>query len=183
MGSPRRGGNSHRLLNRALEGARGAGAETEEIVLIDLDIAPCRECGGCAEGEPCVVNDDMPPLLSRITSADGLIVAAPLFFCGVPAHTKAMIDRCQPIWSRKQRAPSDPLMPQRRAASICTGGAHGKSNFTGAQLTLRAFFATLGFVVVDEVEIDGLEARNDVLRRPEALERALWAGRRVASRV
>jgi len=182
MGSPRRGGNNHRLLDRALEGARSAGAETEEIVLIDLDIAPCRGCGGCADGAPCVVNDDTASLLSRIELADGLIVAAPLFFCGVPAHAKAMIDRCQPIWSQQHRAPPDRPSADRRAASICTGGAHREPNFTGAQLTLRAFFATLGFVVVEEVTVGALEAPDDVLGRPQALERAFWAGRRVASR-
>ena len=72
---------------------------------------------------------------------------------------------------------------QRRAAWIGTGGAAGQSVFTGAELTLRAFFSTLGFTVVDEVTVVGLEGPDAVLRRPEALERAFRADRRVASSV
>ena len=183
MGSPRHGGNSDHLLDRALEGARSADAQTDKIALIDLRIAPCRECGRCDAGEPCDIDDDMGSLLSRMQKADGLIVAAPLFFGGVPGHTKTMIDRCQPVWNERRRRTVSGGAHQRRGALICTGGASGHANFAGARLTLRAFFATLGLVVVDEVMISGLEGPEDVLGRPEALERAFWAGRRVASSV
>jgi multimeric flavodoxin WrbA len=183
MGSPRRGGNSDHLLERALDGARSAGADTDKVTLIDLTIAPCRECDRCAAGELCAVSDDMGDLLVRLRSASGIIVAAPIFFCGVPAHAKAMIDRCQPVWHERRRAPQAAMPQARRGAFILTGGAHGRAEFAGAETTMRAFLAALGFVVVDQVAVGGLESRDDVLGRPEALERAFWAGRRVGSPV
>ena len=48
-GSPRRKGNTSVLLNKAVKGAREAGAEIEEIVLRDLKISPCLEIYGCKE--------------------------------------------------------------------------------------------------------------------------------------
>jgi multimeric flavodoxin WrbA len=183
MGSPRHGGNSDHLLDRALDGARSADAVIEKIVLIDLHIEPCRECGRCDAGESCSIDDDMDSLLARMQKADGLVVAAPLFFGGVPGHTKTMIDRCQPLWNERSKWRLGGQSHQRRAAMVCTGGASGHADFTGARLTLRAFFKTLGLAVVDEVMVSGLEGPDDVLSRPEALERAFWAGRRVASSV
>ena len=42
--SPRRGGNSDLLLERALEGAVQAGAKVERIVAARLKISPCIAC-------------------------------------------------------------------------------------------------------------------------------------------
>jgi len=42
-GSPRRKGNTSLLLKKAVQGAREAGTDVEEIVLRDLKISPCLE--------------------------------------------------------------------------------------------------------------------------------------------
>ena len=47
MGSPRIKGNTDLLLDQALKGAQGQGAEVEKIVVDKLKIAPCREYYGC----------------------------------------------------------------------------------------------------------------------------------------
>ena len=44
-GSPRgRNSNTHRIVEPLLEGAREAGAETEEVFLVERDIEHCRGC-------------------------------------------------------------------------------------------------------------------------------------------
>ena len=45
--SPRAGGNSDLLVQKALAGAESAGATLELIALRDLEIAPCQECNAC----------------------------------------------------------------------------------------------------------------------------------------
>jgi len=48
-GSPRRGGNSETLLDRALDGARETAPDAviEKIVLDEMRIGPCKNCGYC----------------------------------------------------------------------------------------------------------------------------------------
>jgi len=52
-GSPRRKGNTSMLLQKAVQGAKEAGADVEEIVLRDLKMSPCLEIYGCKKtGRP-----------------------------------------------------------------------------------------------------------------------------------
>ena len=100
-GSPRRGGNTDLLLEQAMVGAKSVGAETETIVLSKLSIEPCRHCDGClAEGQ-CVIDDDMQSIYPKLRQADRIILASPMFFMGITAQAKAMIDRCQALWAIK----------------------------------------------------------------------------------
>ena len=54
-GSPRIGGNADILLDKALEGARSIGAETEKVILNTLKIAPCQECENLKDDGSCII--------------------------------------------------------------------------------------------------------------------------------
>jgi multimeric flavodoxin WrbA len=101
-GSPRKGGNSDLLLQRALEGAESAGAEVASLRAADLDMGGCLECGGCDETGECVVDDDMQKVYPRLDRADAIILATPVFFYAPPAQLKAIIDRAQAPWNRRR---------------------------------------------------------------------------------
>ncbi|MDP2953505.1 MAG: flavodoxin family protein [Chloroflexota bacterium] len=101
LGSPRRGGNAECLLDEALKGAEGKGAQVEKVVLADRNIHPCRGCGDCDATGICTLLDDMPLLLDKLRTADRLVLASPVYFLSVTAQTKAMIDRCQAQWAAK----------------------------------------------------------------------------------
>lgn len=79
-GSPRRNGNTATLLKAAVEGAREAGAAVEEIVLRDLKLSPCLEIYGCKNAGKCAINDDFTRLRDQLLSADGMMLASPIFF-------------------------------------------------------------------------------------------------------
>ena len=101
LGSPRRGGNSEILLKAFLEGAAGAGAEVEEIKLRDFKISPCLEIYHCFKDGTCPIKDDMRGLYDKLLEADVVALASPVFFYGVTAQAKAMIDRTQALWARR----------------------------------------------------------------------------------
>ena len=79
-GSPRRKGNTSLLLKKAVQGAREAGAEVEEVVLRDLKFSPCLEIYGCKETGRCVIQDDFQPVLDKLQASKGIMVASPISF-------------------------------------------------------------------------------------------------------
>lgn len=93
MGSPRLGGNSDLLLDQALSGAKGAGAEVEKILLVREKVSGCLDCGACNEGGVCALKDDMAEIQQKILDADAIIHAAPTYFWAMTAQMKAYLDR------------------------------------------------------------------------------------------
>ena len=65
------------------------------IFLKDLNVGFCRGCGGCDASGVCVIKDDMPALLKELDRADRIILAFPVYFDGLPAQLKAVVDRLQ----------------------------------------------------------------------------------------
>jgi multimeric flavodoxin WrbA len=92
-GSPRRKGNTATLLSQSVKGAREQGAEVQEVVLRDANISPCLEIYGCKKHGRCVINDDFQSLYDMILSSHGIMLASPIFFYTVSAHTKILMDR------------------------------------------------------------------------------------------
>ena len=94
-GSPRKHGNTSRLLKQAVAGARDAGAQIEEIWLNRLKISPCLEIYGCKNDGRCVIKDDFQAIYDQIITCDGIMIATPIFFYSMSAQVKAFMDRCQ----------------------------------------------------------------------------------------
>ncbi len=93
LGSPRIGGNSDILLDEALEGARGGGAEVEKIILAHKRISGCMACERCNEKGVCAIDDDMKEIYKKILEADAIIHSVPVYFWSMTAQMKAYLDR------------------------------------------------------------------------------------------
>ncbi|MBW2071064.1 MAG: flavodoxin family protein [Deltaproteobacteria bacterium] len=181
LGSPRRGGNSEILLDQTIRGARGCGLTTEKVVLRDLRISPCLEIYQCAKAGVCAIDDDMQPLLGKITSYDRLVVASPVFFYNVSAQTKAMIDRCQALWARRYLL-QEPVssLPERQGAYIAVGATRGRKLFVGIKLTMRYFFDAIDVRCVGELLVRGADEMGAVREQKHALDAAYDLGCRLA---
>jgi multimeric flavodoxin WrbA len=97
-GSARKNWNTHILLNKALEGAESAGAQTELINLYDLDYKGCIGCLGCKiRGSEtvgyCAVKDGLSPVLDKIAESDGFILGSPIYLGDVTAMMRALWER------------------------------------------------------------------------------------------
>ena len=182
FGSPRRGGNTEILLEEALKGAEKEGAEAERIHLTDFNIVPCRECLQCFNDGKCIILDDMQKIYPKLLEADIIILASPIFFYGVTAWAKALIDRCQALWSRKYILKDESLGKEgkrRKGFLISVGGTKGQRVFEGAILTAKYFFDVLNSEYVGELVFREVDAKGDILKRPEALQQAFEAGRKL----
>ncbi len=178
-GSPRRGGNSDLLLQKALEGARSAGAEVSSLRAADLDMGGCRECGGCDQTGECVVDDDMQQVYPKLAEADAIILATPIFFYAPPAQLKALIDRAQARWNLRR------LSGKRKHESgtgylIAVGATKGKNLFTGTELIARYFFDALDMDYGGAILFSRVDQKGAVANHPDALDQAFELGRRVA---
>jgi len=182
FGSPRRGGNTELLLEEALRGAEKEGAKVERLYLSEFTITPCKECHGCDNTGNCVIMDDMGKIYPKLLEADIIILASPIFFYGVTAWAKAMIDRSQAFWARKYLL-KDPSLgkegKKRKGFFISVGATKGPKVFDGAIQTVKYFFDVLNVEYVGELVFRNVEAKGDILKHPEALQQAFEAGRRL----
>lgn len=98
-GSPRKNGNTAQLLQRAMEGARDAGAEVEMVNLYDhsLNYKGCMSCFACkikgGRKGVCSFKDDLLPILEKAVDADVLVCGTPVY-CSYPsANLRAFMER------------------------------------------------------------------------------------------
>ncbi len=182
FGSPRKGGNTEILLEEALKGAEREGAEIERLYLSDLKIAPCTECHGCDETGNCVILDEMQKIYPKLLEADIIILASPIFFYGVTAWAKILIDRSQALWAKKYLV-NDPSMgkrgKRRKGFFISVGATKGQKVFEGAILTVKYFFDALNTEYTGELLYRGVDGKGEILKHPKALEQAREAGRKL----
>jgi len=184
-GSPRKGGNSDQLLDKALEGAKSAGSEISTVYARDLKMCGCLECGGCDKTGRCVVEDDMQSVYPFLEEAHVIFLASPIFFYGVTAQVKALIDRSQAMWSKRmlQKSPEErKTYDSGRGYLISVGASRGENLFEGAILTARYFFDALDMIYEGGIFFRSLEKRSAVKENPETLQEAFNMGIRAASR-
>lgn len=185
-GSPRRGGNTASLLKEAVAGARDAGAQVEEIVLRDLKMSPCLEIYGCKKTGRCIIEDDFQWVSEHLLSARGMMLASPVFFYTVSAHTKILMDRCQSLWVKKywiDQNPPGPKMRRRKGMYIGVGATGGKKLFDGILLTVRYFFDVFDMALDQKLLYRGLDFEKDVQKHPQYLAEARNAGKTFAESV
>jgi len=180
LGSPRRGGNSEILLRAFLEGAAGAGAEVEEIILRDLKISPCLEIYHCFKDGTCPIKDDMREIYDKLLEADVVALASPVFFYGVSAQSKAMIDRTQALWARRYLLKKDSPGGSRQGVLLAVGATRGKLLFVGVRLTAKYFFDAINASYAGEILVRGADDKGAILEQPQPLEQARDLGRRLA---
>ena len=94
VGSMRKNGNTSRLVQSFAEGAE-KNNNVEIISVADYDVNPCIGCNSCftREGNKCFQNDDMLQIYEKLKNADIVVIASPVYFYGISAQLKAIVDR------------------------------------------------------------------------------------------
>lgn len=98
--SLRKGSNSDQLASSFERGALEAGHAVEYVSLREIDIAHCVGCLGChrrSDGH-CFMHDDVDALVQKMRRADVIAVATPVYFYGLSAQLKAVLDRTNPLY-------------------------------------------------------------------------------------
>jgi multimeric flavodoxin WrbA len=180
-GSPRGAkGNTERILQPFLEGAREAGAETEVVYLKGKDIKHCLGCFTCWIKTPgvCVHKDDMPELLEKVRQADIMVFATPLYVYTVSGLMKDFMDRMIPniqpyILQCGDHFIHPPRYPGGRAGKfvlISNAGFPERHHFSGLEETFRRFTDS------PDTELAGVIccAGGELLRRDALQDQLTW---------
>jgi putative sterol carrier protein/putative NADPH-quinone reductase len=192
-GSPRgASGNTERILQPFLEGAREVGAETDVIYLKGKEIKHCLGCFTCWTKTPgvCVHKDDMSALLEEVKEAGVLVFATPLYIFTYSGLMKDFLDRMLPmaqpfIVQRGDHFTHPPRYPNRdpvRYVLISNAGFPERHHFSGLEETFRRFVGAssselAGMICCSAGELLHQEALQDQLAW--YLEAARKAGRQV----
>jgi len=93
-GSPRgKQSSTRRLIEKVLEGAVSAGANTELVDLSEVAVSYCKACGACHVSGNCPIQDDFEPVRGKMLACDGLVLGSPNYFNTVTAQLKSVLDR------------------------------------------------------------------------------------------
>ncbi len=124
-GSPRKQWNTARLLEKTLDGAAAAGAETKLVHLYDLSYRGCTSCfackriGGASYGR-CAMKDGLTPLLEELASADAIVLGSPVYLCAETGEMRSCMERLTFQYIRYANPPAT-LFPRRiRTALVYT---------------------------------------------------------------
>ena len=92
-GSPNKNGSSNMLADNFIRGAEENGHHVEVIDTTRAKISPCTGCVTCGYNGPCAQKDDMEQIKSVILDADMLVFVTPLYYYGMSAQLKTLVDR------------------------------------------------------------------------------------------
>lgn len=183
-GSPRKKGNTETLLNSFLKGAMESGAEVESFRLADITFKNCKGCNACHKTGTCVITDDITFLFDKISHADVLILASPIYSMTVTAELKAFIDRGQFLWARlfktKTHRFTDEYLASHKGIFLGTAGSDSQSIFDAAFPVVRAFFNDAGFKYTENLLFPGMDVKGGVKSCPEIVENAYLMGKKIS---
>lgn len=173
IGSPRRQGNTHILVERILSGVRDGGGETEAVFLADLEIAECIGCHACWQGKACPHHDDMENVIGKIIASDVIVFGTPVYWYGPTALIKACIDRFVYFNGGENRA-------KIRGKSGVIAIPHEEKDPETArpvEVFFEKCFHYLEMPLVGTILAPGVTKRGEIKEKIEILNRAYKLGR------
>ena len=92
-GSPRINGNTSIALNEMKNVFHKEGIEFEIVQIGNKNVRGCIDCGQYAKKGKCVFDDMVNELAPKFETADGLVVASPVYYASANATLIACLDR------------------------------------------------------------------------------------------
>lgn len=165
LGSPRKG-NSEILLNEAIKNCDKTSNEITIINPCKLNISGCTACDGCKDTGQCIISDDMDRVYPLLRESHRVIIASPIFFFGIPAQFKLLIDRCQCLWYEKYvlKKTSTQNIKKKALILLVGGMKKGEIGVTCAEATLKAFLRTIDVREHKTLSYLGYDKPGDILK-------------------
>lgn len=154
-GSPRKNGNSAYLAEQFIKGAEEKGHEVFRFDCAFKKVEPCRACNRCGMNGPCIFNDDFSELRPHLVEADMVVFATPMYYFGISAQMKRVIDRFYAINGQIKGAP-------KKAAFLMTYADTSKKEADPMIVHYHTLMDYLGWTNVGEVVASGVWTAGSV---------------------
>lgn len=93
-GSPHKRGTTSRLVDSFVKGAMESDHVVTRFDVAFCDVHPCIACDHCqSDDRACVYRDDMLQIGSELAQADCIVFVTPIYYYGICAQLKTVIDR------------------------------------------------------------------------------------------
>lgn len=176
-GSPRRKGNTERLVSEVLEGVTEAGGEATLFSVADGDIAGCTGCMRCRRVPRCSIDDRMMLIYEAVMGADAVVFGSPVYMGQMSAQAKAVVDRFYALLNNDGS-------PRFRQGTILlplfTQGQAEAGRYASYFDLCDELFTQLGFEVMDPFVAGDLRVKGEVGNRTALLasarERGMYIG-------
>lgn len=182
-GSPVRGSSIDLMLRAICAGAEEAGGTSRHIHCNDLQIKPCQACGPEPTTGYCIFRDDMDPIYAALESAHAIAVGSPVYFDGVSAQLKLVMDRCncvtplvlvpggghdfRPRWARTRRGVFVTACSSVHPHELAERSVRGFLKWVGAKWEETLLWRH------DDVDPGSVATRPELLARARALGKRL----------
>lgn len=168
VGSVRKGGNTEALARAFTDGA-GQRHNVELVSVADYCIHPCHGCNWCytSEGNRCFQQDDMTAIYGKLMEADTVVLASPVYFYGISAQLKSLVDRLH--------TPMRNNFKIKKLGLILVGAATLPDLFDPILLQYRMILRFFHLEDIGTVLIRGAKNKGDVLQG-DGLKRAYELG-------
>lgn len=91
--SPRPNGNTSIAVREMQTVFEKEGVEVVTFNIGNMPVRGCVACGGCSQTGKCVFDDVVNEIAAQFESADGLVVASPVYYASANATLIACLDR------------------------------------------------------------------------------------------
>ena len=163
-GSPRKGGNTELLVDAFVKGASQK-HHVEVVSVHDYKVNPCMGCNACFKNKnnACIQKDDMPLIYEKMAVADMLVIASPVYFYGLSAQLKAVIDRFH--------NPIRDTYHIKKTALLLVGAASLPELFDGILAQYRLCLNFFKLEDAGRVLVRGVKDKGDI-QNTEAIQKA-----------
>lgn len=157
-GSPRKRGDSFRLLSYGLD-------RLDSYIYYNLykeKISPCIDCRYCHIHDHCFMDDNMNNILEDIFTADGVIIASPIYFAALPGEFLNFASRTQYIFANRFIRKNKINIPTKKGIAVLTGGGSGGVECAKRSLQDLCLLLKIDLIdVVASLETDKTPVKED----------------------
>ena len=170
-GSPRKGGNTDLLVEAFVKGASQK-HHVEVVSVRDYKVNPCMGCNACFKNKDntCAQKDDMPLVYEKMSQADMLVIASPVYFYGLSAQLKTVIDRFH--------NPIRDTFPLKKMALLLVGAATLPELFDSILTQYKLCLNIFKLENAGRVLVRGVKDKGDI-KNTDALNEAFELGQQI----
>lgn len=178
MGSPRKDGNTEKVINALCKGAKESGHEVEVYNLSELDNKGCIACDACQleKVDFCAIDDKLTTLLPKIANADYIIVGTPIYVLHVSGDTKKFLDRMRTFLKSDLTAK---YLPGKKYITVTCSGAPAAA-FANVTEYLNQLFGFFQMHNAGNIIAGNLHKKDDIMGQVEILKQAEDMGRNLS---